>query len=67
MAEMIKPKCPECRSTKLICAGSQWTSDHKAPGKHGKLKRVKLQRFQCKNCGRFTGFPIGYLEGVLYE
>jgi len=39
---MEELKCPECDSVKLIKVGKGWSG------------RTKVQRYQCKDCGRIV-------------
>lgn len=43
----IRPEqCPECGSTRLIKFGKVWSG------------RTKVQRWQCKDCGRIVTVPL---------
>jgi transcription elongation factor Elf1 len=44
--------CPECNSDKLIKFGMKFIRDKKSN------KRIRIQQYQCKNCGRITIYPL---------
>ena len=47
--------CPDCKSTKLRKYGTKfkWLYDCLT-----KVRRIKVQQYQCKKCGRITIKPI---------
>jgi transposase-like protein len=47
-----KLECPECRSKNLIKYGWKFMKDKETK------ERVKVQRFQCNDCGRITIKPL---------
>ena len=51
MNKQEKLMCPECGSEKLIKFGMRWV---KREG-----KRVKVQQFSCRDCGRISIKPVG--------
>lgn len=44
-------RCPECGRERLIKFGMRWVR------REG--KRVKVQQFSCRDCGRITIKPLG--------
>ena len=57
MAKKAKMNCPKCGSDHLIGAGFKFAS--------GK----KVRKFECRNCGRFTNYPVvsGKPVAVMYN
>ncbi|KKM73132.1 hypothetical protein LCGC14_1413570 [marine sediment metagenome] len=55
--ESAMPKCPECKSTKLIKFGKRFSR------KSSTGKRRLVQQYQCKNCGRITIHPLMTKKG----
>ena len=43
-------RCPECKSIRLIKSGKGWSG------------RTRVQRYQCKDCGRMVLVPIGVVK-----
>jgi transcription elongation factor Elf1 len=54
-SNMIK-LCPECNSQKLIKYGERFKMNYEIN------KKVKIQQYQCKECGRITHKPKGEVK-----
>ena len=55
-------RCPECNSEKLIKFGFKWAGSKVDIGDGEKKKRIKLQQYQCKDCGRLTTAPVYFKD-----